>query len=378
MMIRRRRRRVAQRRARRPDRRVRGRGRAGAQGDGRRRPGQARDEGRTGHRCRRRHRFGDGRAPGRSRGTPSSASTCDARDRVGDAVARRRRRTRSGRAAGRGRPRPRAVGPPGRRRGRGRGHRRRPAAVGDAGRRAPRSSGTYDVRGVWNTAAVAVPAMLAGPDPRGCRFVAVASAAGPPRVSSTSRATTRPSTPSSGCVKGLAADLVGTGVTAVRGLARLDEHPDARRDRRALRRLRPGVLRRQPAAAPAARPRRGRGHDRLLLLGRGRGRSTAASCTPTAASGRDAAEASRTASGCGSAPTSASIDGGRTLVGGSPLRVLRLKEPAPALERGQVLEVAGPDHGHRRRARLLAANLAAPVLDARRRPPRAHRRGADP
>ncbi|GAA4669102.1 hypothetical protein [Gordonia humi] len=29
-------------------------------------------------------------------------------------------------------------------------------------------------------------------------------------------------------------------------------------------------------------------------------------------------------------------DGGRTLVGGSPLRVLRLKEPAPALARGDV------------------------------------------
>ena len=35
-----------------------------------------------------------------------------------------------------------------------------------------------DVRGVWNTAVVAVPAMLAGPDPRGCRFVAVASSIG--------------------------------------------------------------------------------------------------------------------------------------------------------------------------------------------------------
>ncbi len=32
--------------------------------------------------------------------------------------------------------------------------------------------------GVWNTAAAAVPAMLAGPEPTGCRFVAVASAAG--------------------------------------------------------------------------------------------------------------------------------------------------------------------------------------------------------
>jgi len=34
-----------------------------------------------------------------------------------------------------------------------------------------------DLRGVWNTAVAADPAMLDGPDPSGCRFVAVASAA---------------------------------------------------------------------------------------------------------------------------------------------------------------------------------------------------------
>jgi mycofactocin system glycosyltransferase len=55
-------------------------------------------------------------------------------------------------------------------------------------------------------------------------------------------------------------------------------------------------------------------------------------------------------------------DRGRTLVGGSPLRVLRLKEPAPPLGRGEVLEVAGPASGTVAE-RLLAANLAAPVLD---------------
>ncbi|MEP9362705.1 mycofactocin biosynthesis glycosyltransferase MftF [Nocardioides sp. CN2-186] len=55
-------------------------------------------------------------------------------------------------------------------------------------------------------------------------------------------------------------------------------------------------------------------------------------------------------------------DGGRTLVGGSPLRVLRLRAPAPALARGDVLEVV--DATTRTVAeRLLAANLAAPVLD---------------
>jgi mycofactocin system glycosyltransferase len=54
-------------------------------------------------------------------------------------------------------------------------------------------------------------------------------------------------------------------------------------------------------------------------------------------------------------------DGGRTLVGGSPLRVLRLKEPAPALGRGQILEVADRTSATVAE-RLLAANLAAPVL----------------
>ncbi|GAA1780297.1 3-oxoacyl-ACP reductase [Nocardioides hankookensis] len=71
-----------------------------------------------------------------------------------------------------------------------------------------------DVRGVWNTAAVAVPAMLAGPEPRGCRFVAVASAAATYGLfhlagyNAAKHAVV-------GLVKGLAADLVATGVTAV-------------------------------------------------------------------------------------------------------------------------------------------------------------------
>lgn len=55
-------------------------------------------------------------------------------------------------------------------------------------------------------------------------------------------------------------------------------------------------------------------------------------------------------------------DGGRTLVGGSPLRVLRLKPPAPALDRGEVLTVV--DATTRAVAtRLLATNLAAPVIE---------------
>jgi len=71
-----------------------------------------------------------------------------------------------------------------------------------------------DVRGVWNTAAVAVPAMLAGPAPSGCRFVAVASAAASYGLfhlagyNAAKHAVV-------GLVRGLAADLVSTGVTAV-------------------------------------------------------------------------------------------------------------------------------------------------------------------
>jgi SDR family mycofactocin-dependent oxidoreductase len=68
-------------------------------------------------------------------------------------------------------------------------------------------------KGVWSTAAATVPAMLAGPDPSGCRFVAVASAAANHGLfhlaaySAAKHAVV-------GIVRGLAADLVGTGVTA--------------------------------------------------------------------------------------------------------------------------------------------------------------------
>lgn len=70
-----------------------------------------------------------------------------------------------------------------------------------------------DAKGVWNTAAVTMPAMLTGPDPSGCRFVAVASAAGTHGMyhlaayNAVKHAVV-------GIVKGLAADLVATGVTA--------------------------------------------------------------------------------------------------------------------------------------------------------------------
>jgi SDR family mycofactocin-dependent oxidoreductase len=70
-----------------------------------------------------------------------------------------------------------------------------------------------DARGVWNTAAACIPTMLASKSLGGCRFVAVASAAGTHGLfrlaayNVTKYAVV-------GLVKGLAADLVGTGVTA--------------------------------------------------------------------------------------------------------------------------------------------------------------------
>ena len=71
-----------------------------------------------------------------------------------------------------------------------------------------------DVRGVFNTAAVCVPLMLDGPDPSGCRFVAVASTAGSRGLFHLA-AYAMAKHAVVGLVRGLAADLVGTGVTAV-------------------------------------------------------------------------------------------------------------------------------------------------------------------
>ena len=72
----------------------------------------------------------------------------------------------------------------------------------------------HDVVGVWNTAAVVVPHLLRQPDPSGCRFVAVASAAGSHGLFRLAAYNTVKHAVV-GLVKGLAADLVGTGVTAV-------------------------------------------------------------------------------------------------------------------------------------------------------------------
>lgn len=71
-----------------------------------------------------------------------------------------------------------------------------------------------DTRGVWNTAVAACPAMLAGPDPSGCRFVAIASAAGSHGLFHLAGYVAAKHAVI-GIVRGLAADLAGTGVTAV-------------------------------------------------------------------------------------------------------------------------------------------------------------------
>lgn len=71
-----------------------------------------------------------------------------------------------------------------------------------------------DVIGVWNTAVATIPHMLAGPDPAGCRFVGVASAAGTHGLFRLAGYNTAKHAVI-GMIRGLAADLVGTGVTAV-------------------------------------------------------------------------------------------------------------------------------------------------------------------
>jgi SDR family mycofactocin-dependent oxidoreductase len=71
-----------------------------------------------------------------------------------------------------------------------------------------------NVLGVWNTAGATIPAMLAGDNPAQCRFVAVASAAGERGLYNLTGYTASKHAVV-GIVRGLAADLVGTGVTAV-------------------------------------------------------------------------------------------------------------------------------------------------------------------
>lgn len=71
-----------------------------------------------------------------------------------------------------------------------------------------------NVRGVWNAAAAGIPRLLAGPEPAAARFVAVASAAATHGLFHLA-AYNAAKHAVVGLVKGLAVDLVGTGVTAV-------------------------------------------------------------------------------------------------------------------------------------------------------------------
>lgn len=71
-----------------------------------------------------------------------------------------------------------------------------------------------NVMGVWNTAATVIPTLLAGPDPGAGRFVAVASTAATRGLFHLSGYCASKHAVI-GIVRGLAADLAGTGVTAV-------------------------------------------------------------------------------------------------------------------------------------------------------------------
>lgn len=71
-----------------------------------------------------------------------------------------------------------------------------------------------DLLGVWNTARATIPVMLEGPAPSGCRFVAVASAAGSQGLFRLAGYTIAKHGVI-GLVRGLAADLVGTGIAAI-------------------------------------------------------------------------------------------------------------------------------------------------------------------
>ena len=149
------------------------------------------DEGRAGHRRRPRHRRRHRRPAGRGR-LPRRRPRLVRRRRPRDprrprrggrparrhGASRRRRRTRPSRPRRGRRPGRASTG------GASTSPSPRPpsSAADDRCGRHPTAtstwSGTSIAKGVWNTAAATVPAMLAGPDPSGCRFVAVASAAG--------------------------------------------------------------------------------------------------------------------------------------------------------------------------------------------------------
>ena len=163
-----------------------------------------------------------------------------------------------------------------------------------------------DVRGVWNTAAAAVPAMLAGPDPsrlpvRRRRLGGRQPRAVPPRRLQRGQARRR---------RARAGPRRRPGRhRRHRGRGRRPAPPappmlDA--TARPLRRLRRRRPRRPPAAAPSARAGRGRRDDRVLLLARGRGPQRQRRPRRRRLPADDTPDASPTASGSGSADESGS------------------------------------------------------------------------
>ena len=124
-----------------------------------------------------------------------------------------------------------------------------------------------DVLGVWHTATAVVPHLLSGPDPSRCRFVAVASAAASEGLFHLAAYTTVKHAVL-GLVRGLAADLTGTGVIAVAVSPDATRTRDARCDGGAVRARLVGPAGREPPRRPPVRAGGGRGDRGPGLRGR--------------------------------------------------------------------------------------------------------------
>ncbi len=137
-----------------------------------------------------------------------------------------------------------------------------------------------DTRGVWNTAAACMPTMLGSVNPGGCRFVAVASAAGTHGLfrlaayNVTKYAVV-------GLVKGLAADLVGTASLPPWSLLDLREPTCSPRLQRSTVSRTPTSSPSRSSSAASSRPTRLPPLSRSAVLWRA-GWSTGPWSTPTA------------------------------------------------------------------------------------------------